>query len=467
MAMLLPNAKQYFTDQNGNPLVGGKLFFYQPNTTTPKDTWQDAGKVALNTNPVILDSFGTAKIYGEGLYRVILQDATGVQIYDQTTAGIATAAMIAAGTDDQATVTAKGLADAGFQAQPFASDAEAIAGVVTDKVMSPETTKLAATTTQADGGYMGDLSALNSIGLSNVNPLSAPGKLLGSTATDDDVAELTPNVGISIVGSNVFAQSVGRRQTVALGPVSTSGLPIFWAASYPTLDLQFFNISTTEPFVVIAANGSNTRIGVLTANPANFVVAPSTTSYIYADVAADGTVTIGAFTLAPAYITGSTPSTTFGQFSYDIAKKKAYVGTGSGITEVYRVIIGEVVAGASVISSAVCYAYNGRFNSALTAIPVSGTAATFNHNIGVRPFTYNVQIVCISSNVGYSANDYAFALSDNGSNGQVPIASLSGTNQIRAIYNSTLVTTNKGTGAFGNITTANWNYFAYADRGWD
>jgi len=84
MAQLLPNGRQQFLDANGNPLVGGLVYFYIPNTTTPKDTWQDAAKSTLNTNPVVCDARGQATIYGEGDYRQILQDAAGNQIWDKS-----------------------------------------------------------------------------------------------------------------------------------------------------------------------------------------------------------------------------------------------------------------------------------------------------------------------------------------------------------------------------------------------
>lgn len=85
MATILPEAKTQFTDALGVPLAGGSVFFYMPNTTTPKDTFQDALQTILNTNPVILDSAGRAIILGSGAYRQIVKDANGNTIWDQTT----------------------------------------------------------------------------------------------------------------------------------------------------------------------------------------------------------------------------------------------------------------------------------------------------------------------------------------------------------------------------------------------
>jgi hypothetical protein len=86
-ATLLPNAKQQFVDLNGRPLVAGLVYFYQPNTLIPKDTWQDSAQSTLNTNPVVLDSRGQATIYGSGSYRQVLTDSRGNTIWDGETVG--------------------------------------------------------------------------------------------------------------------------------------------------------------------------------------------------------------------------------------------------------------------------------------------------------------------------------------------------------------------------------------------
>lgn len=88
-ATLLPNAKQAFLDSAGNPLAGGTVTFYIPNTTTLKTTWQNTDKSILNTNPVILDSGGRAIIYGDGAYRQLVKDRNGNIVWDQLTASTA------------------------------------------------------------------------------------------------------------------------------------------------------------------------------------------------------------------------------------------------------------------------------------------------------------------------------------------------------------------------------------------
>lgn len=85
-ATLLPPGEITFLDNNGLPLSGGQVYFYIPNTSTPKDTYKNAAQSSLNTNPVILDSSGRAIIYGAGTYREVLQDSNGNTIWDQATA---------------------------------------------------------------------------------------------------------------------------------------------------------------------------------------------------------------------------------------------------------------------------------------------------------------------------------------------------------------------------------------------
>jgi microcystin-dependent protein len=98
MATLLPLAVSQFLDQNGVPLAGGSVYFYIPNTTTPKDTYQDADGTVLNTNPVVLDSSGEAIIYGTGSYRQVVTDAGGNTIWDQVTADTAIGGLAWGGT---------------------------------------------------------------------------------------------------------------------------------------------------------------------------------------------------------------------------------------------------------------------------------------------------------------------------------------------------------------------------------
>lgn len=83
----MPMIRARFFDDNGRPLSGGKIYTYEPNTTTPKTTYKDLAATTPNTNPILLDVAGEADIYFEGQYRVIVESWRGEQLYDVDNVG--------------------------------------------------------------------------------------------------------------------------------------------------------------------------------------------------------------------------------------------------------------------------------------------------------------------------------------------------------------------------------------------
>ncbi|MEM1149078.1 MAG: right-handed parallel beta-helix repeat-containing protein [Pseudomonadota bacterium] len=81
MTFRLSGPYSYFTDGNGAPLANGMVFFYEAGTSQPRDTWDDSVKSAVNTNPVILDAEGKARIALDGTYKIVVQDALGAEIW--------------------------------------------------------------------------------------------------------------------------------------------------------------------------------------------------------------------------------------------------------------------------------------------------------------------------------------------------------------------------------------------------
>lgn len=82
---ILPNGLCQFIDSSGAPLASGTVGFYAPGTLNPLTTYQDQAGTIPNTNPVSLNSRGQALIWGSGIYRQILKDASGVTIWDALT----------------------------------------------------------------------------------------------------------------------------------------------------------------------------------------------------------------------------------------------------------------------------------------------------------------------------------------------------------------------------------------------
>ena len=67
-------------DDDGNPLSGGLVYFYEAGTTTAKNVYTDKAKTAPYTY-VTLGTDGRVHVYGDGLYKVIIKTSAGV-VYD-------------------------------------------------------------------------------------------------------------------------------------------------------------------------------------------------------------------------------------------------------------------------------------------------------------------------------------------------------------------------------------------------
>lgn len=80
MAYLLAAPFSYFTDANGAPLNGGKIYTYAAGTTTPQASYTDYTGITPLANPVILDSAGRAQIWLVGSYKIKVTDSLDNQI---------------------------------------------------------------------------------------------------------------------------------------------------------------------------------------------------------------------------------------------------------------------------------------------------------------------------------------------------------------------------------------------------
>jgi len=63
-------------------LSGGSVTFYSPNSTLIVPIYLDIDLTISAANPYILSADGTAELFGNGTYRVIVKNASGVIIFD-------------------------------------------------------------------------------------------------------------------------------------------------------------------------------------------------------------------------------------------------------------------------------------------------------------------------------------------------------------------------------------------------
>ena len=77
-----PPPKLQFFDNNGHPLVGGKVFSFDAGTTIPASTYQDSTGTVANPNPVVLNSRGECSIwFGLTKIKLVLTDSVGTVIW--------------------------------------------------------------------------------------------------------------------------------------------------------------------------------------------------------------------------------------------------------------------------------------------------------------------------------------------------------------------------------------------------
>lgn len=69
---------------SGVVVAGGTVDAFQAGSTTVRKTiWQDRDKAIEAANPYQLDANGTAHLFGDGLYRIVIKDASGAVKYDR------------------------------------------------------------------------------------------------------------------------------------------------------------------------------------------------------------------------------------------------------------------------------------------------------------------------------------------------------------------------------------------------
>ena len=123
---LAPIFKTRFFDSNGDPLAGGKLYFYGAGTTTPQATFTDASGGTPNANPVILDANGEADVWLDPTksYKAVLTDSADVNQWTvDNVIGLLTADAVETASLQDGAVTEPKIADDAVTADKLRDDA--------------------------------------------------------------------------------------------------------------------------------------------------------------------------------------------------------------------------------------------------------------------------------------------------------------------------------------------------------
>jgi hypothetical protein len=420
-------------DTSGIPIPGGKVYFYDPGTTTPRAVYSDDDLTVLLTQPALSNSSGRwPQIYVQpGTYRFRVYDASDALLFEE------------------------------------------------DNVDPGLVTSVSGTLPVASGGTGASTAAgaRSNLGAAAQSDLNTANVTIGTIQTDLDTAETqitSINSSISALQTavdSVIDPSGSKRQVIQTCPVDTNGLSSFFAATYGSLAATTQNITVDAPLVVSVAKGFGIagaveRFGLTSANLTFSGLTPSTTNYAYVDVATDGTLTAGFSVLAPTYQRGGSPLTGADQFTFQIDRMKGYVGNGTTAVESNRVFIGELVTSGSAVVSTVGYQPQGFSDVTRSgSLPLASTATSISHNIGIQNIRLRLYLKCVTTEAGYTAGQIVHD----------PVTIATDYNTLGRVYARNSVTLYTGTtpfsaqgiagaGASFRPTAANWNLGIIAER---
>jgi hypothetical protein len=462
---------------------GGGTVTYNPGSPIAVGTTFTIQRVVAGTQPTTLSNQGA--LWPQVIERALDRIVTIVQGFvDQAARSLQIPPTDGIALNKLPTATQRANSVLAFDAsgQPYAATLVAsLAGVATwlfNNFLQQATSASAACTALGAFFLSGNNAASGNNTFSGTNDftsgrLKAPTRAAGDSGTD---TATTAFVQTTIATATAVALGNGVRQTVTCGPVDNSGLPAFWPASISGLTLTTQNLSGTYPLVASAANGFSTdgrpvNVPGYTTSNLSWTATNGSTVYAYATIGATGVMTPNTTTLAPIYQWGGVPSTTSGQFTFNIAEMRGYMGNGTTAPQANIVFFGEVTASGGNVVGTVMYAYNGQYESTFTnTLPSPATSTTTTHNLGVKPKVYDFILECVTTDLGASVGDQIKTVNGlNSAYGYGP--SLYATTKTLVLQTSdtsafTVATRTASAGTNAVLTASKWRYKFIAQRGW-
>ena len=400
-ATLLPPARSVFFDSNGNCLSGGLVYTYIPSTTTFKTTWQDSGEATANANPIVLDSVGSALIYGSGSYQLTVTTSAGVAVagYSGVTAdtvsGIISTAM-------QPVVSASTLANAmialGISAamQPVVAGSTLAAAMTALGISAGMQPVVAASTANAGFAALAASGALAAAPSVSFAPTSNPPTTLGTLVVQATTAATV---------ARQFLASFGLTSNSGVGSTSADKVAVYAAIDGLAGSSNIWSLNTCLNMEAAFPAGSNAQGHELDFNNFAHNVGSAAGSAVFTPPIAVG-LTVG----------GAAP----------FSSSSAIVISGATTTQWYR---GLTFGGSSIYSAISDY-------SAAT----TGIEMIANHSVGIDMQGSSLTTAMRLPNAGAIVSENA------GQTGTVQIATVNGAN--------TLVLGGNGTAGIvmGNVT---------------
>jgi hypothetical protein len=234
MAVLYTPHFIQFSDGNGVPYAGGKLYTYAAGTDTPKATYTTAAGTVENANPVVLDSAGRATIFLSGSYKFTLTTSADVLVKT---------------TDNITSFTESGE----IATESIATQDQAESGTDNTKVMTPLRAQQAIA---ALGAFVNEFR----LSLTTAVPVTTSDVVAASTIY------LVPYTGnkIALYSSGVWQNIVSAQVSLALSGL-TSGKPYdvfaYNNSGVVTLEFLVWTDDTTRATTLTRQDGVLTKSG--------------------------------------------------------------------------------------------------------------------------------------------------------------------------------------------------------------
>lgn len=470
MAQLFSLSGQTLVDGNGAPYAAAKAAFYLTGTTTPQNTYSDAGLSSANTNPVVADANGRfPDIYlSAARYKVVLTTSADVAI-DTLDPVDATSQLITAASAPSTTYAFlryynttdgrvyrrnaansawldEGLVDELINA---ASVSEVLTGTSTSKAVTPDSlagiwqrgTDIASASTlslPASGGHH-----FNVTGTTGVTAISsAQGgrsvkfKFASSlTITHNGTSMVLPG-GVSIVTS---AGDIAEFTNEAAADASGSN----WRLTdyFKNLEPMTVQSSAKTAGYTVAGTDRNgvIRFSGLSADVTLTLPAASgLTGFRFTFINLDGTYGVTADGNGSETIDGFTTRKTFGSDPIELYCDGSNWFTVSGSWLYY--------------SGDIAY--------------TNGSTGTLAHGLGKRPKNIWYELRCNTTELNYSVNDVAVSSDADFTDGGIYTgmsSTIDATNIVYRVSSNGFFLTNKTTGVVAPITAASWRLRVYAE----
>lgn len=269
-------------------------------------------------------------------------------------------------------------------------------------------------------------------------------------------ASITGLVGSKTVSSITYSGTTATA-TTATPHGLTTGAEVVISGATPTAYNGIYKITVIGPTTFSYLTASNPGAN---ASGGSYLV----TNYIYADVDDMGGVSLGTGLLQPIYQQGGNPSTTNGQWTFNIGQMEGYIGSGTTYSKAYRVYMGEAYTGSATVQSAISYALSGNYTSPWLGppLPLANSNTQQICNMGHTEYDSIFEIQCITADAGYLVGDIVQQLTTesyiNVTN-WVVISPIKNRNNVSvSISANGIYFTNKTTGAIQSINANSWKY---------